>query len=294
MLSAPIRVAIVALAAWPAAAAEKESAQDLLAKALQAYTANHAQQDHWNWTTVQSRKVVGKDGHELQPLPEVAVESVIRKDGHRCNAVLHWGDGVEPYMLGADADARCSGLDPSEVPFQIEALLKSTRAKLGKGPPITLSIQDDKSRRYDPSAAVRCTASIRATIRLDPATYYPLHLEGEIVDSGCEATGTQELHHGGEPFHGPLRQMLRKGTTFSLDYALQKDKFGNASRSYWIAAEQHWSRPFRNDAQGLVYMNRRFTIDPAPDRRLLEDVRTTAREFGAESSTRFDVPQEKQ
>jgi hypothetical protein len=76
-----------------------------------------------------------------------------------------------------------------------------------------------------------------------------------------------------------------------MEYALQRDKFGNAGHSYWISTEQHWFRPFRPDAQGLVYMNRRFTLAPvAPNRRLLQDERTTAQEFGAESSTKFDVP----
>jgi hypothetical protein len=292
MFTTAMRVALVALAVWPAMA-EKEPAPDLLAKALQAYTTNHAQQDYWNWNTVQSRRVVGKDGRELQGLPEVTVESVIRKDGRRCNAVVQWGDGVEPHMLAGDADSRCSGLDPAEVPFQLEALLKSTRVKLVKGPGLAISIQPDKSRRYDPVAAVRCTASIRATVRLDSVTYYPVHIEGEVVDSGCEATGSQEVRYGGEPFRAPLRQMLHKGTTFVLDCALQKDKFGNSGRSYWILAEQHWSRPFQKSAQALLLMNRRFAIDPAPDRRLLEDARTSAQEFGAESSTRFDIPKEK-
>ena len=291
MFNTAIRVALVALAALPVVA-EKESAADLLARALQAYTANHAQQDHWNWTTVQSRRVVGKDGRELQGLPEVTVESVIRKDGRRCNAVVQWGDGAEPHMLAGDADSRCSGLDPAEIPFQVEALLKSTRVKLVKGPGLVISMQPDKSRRYNPDPKVRCTASIRATVRLDPVTYYPVHIEGEVVDSGCEAGSNQEVRYGGEPFRGPLRQMLHKGTTFVLDCALQKDKFGNDGRSYWILAEQHWSRPFQKSAEALLLMNRRFTIDPAPDRRLLEGSRTSAQEFGAESSTRFDIPKD--
>ncbi len=275
------------------AAAQRQSAPDLLAKALAAFTANHDQQTHWNWTTEEIRVVIDGQGRELQHLPDVTAESVIRKDGRRCNAVLAWGDGVAPYALGAEPDARCSGQDPLEVPFRVESLLKSTRVKLVKdaASAITLSIQPDKSRLHDEAPGVRCAASIRATIRLDPNTYFPMQFEGEVVETGCEADSAQEIRYRGAEPKGPLHHMLHKGTTFRIEYALQKDKFGNAGHSYWISTEQHWSRPFRPNAQALVYMNRRFTLAPiVPNRRLLQDERTTAQEFGAESSTKFDVP----
>ena len=282
----------LAIAAYPATA-QRQSAPDLLVKALAAFTANHNQQTHWNWTTEEIRVVVDGDGRELQHLPDVTAESVIRKDGRRCNAVLAWGDRVAPYALGAEPDARCSGQDPLEVPFHVESLLKSTRVKLVKDTPsaIVLSIQPDKSRQHDQAPGVRCAASIRATIRLDSSTYFPMHFDGEVVEAGCEADSAQEIRYGGAEIKGPLHHMLHKGTTFRMEYALQQDKFGNAGHSYWISTEQHWSRPFRPDAQALVYMNRRFTLAPViPNRRLLQDERTTAQEFGAESSTKFDVP----
>jgi hypothetical protein len=277
-------------------AAQRQTAPELMGKAVAAFTANNSQQKHWNWSTAETRVVVDGNGHELQRLPEVTVESVIRKDGRRCTAALAWGDGVAPYALGGEPDARCGGQDPSEIPFRVGSLLKSTRVKLLKDSAagITLAIQPDKSRLHDDAADVRCAASIRATIRLDSSTLFPMHFEGEVVEAGCEGNSAQEIRYGGAETKGPLHQMLHKGTVFRMEYALQKDKFGNDSRSYWISAEQHWSRPFRADAQGLVYMNRRFSLDPVvPNRRLLQDARTTAQEFGAESSTKFDVPEQR-
>ena len=75
--------------------------------------------------------MVDKAGAVVQKFPDVTIESVIRKDGRRCNAVLSWGDGVEPYQLHGEADARCSGEDPLAVPFQVESLLRSQRVKSG-------------------------------------------------------------------------------------------------------------------------------------------------------------------
>jgi hypothetical protein len=84
--------------------------------------------------------------------------------------------------------------------------------------------------------------------------------------------------------------LLRKGTTFRLEYALQPDRFGNHSNSYWISVDQHWSRPFQQNANGVVYSNRMFKLArDIPGPRLIQDSQTTAREFGAESVTRFDT-----
>ena len=270
-------------------AAQRLSAADLLARAREAFEHNREHQDHWNWTTTEDRVVVDRSGHTAQNLPSVTVESVIRKDGRRCNAVLAWGDGVTPYKLNEDADARCAGQEPLEPPFRMDSLLQSAAVKLGERSPsaITLQILHDKSRVHDPQHDVRCTASIQATLRLDPATFFPMHLEGRVVDSGCEGETTQELHYGEAQPQRPLHRLLRKGTTFRLEYALQPDKFGNHSNSYWISVEQHWSRPFLPNANGVVYSNRMFILTKGiPGPRLVQDSRTTAQEFGAVSEIR--------
>jgi hypothetical protein len=292
------RSACLLLIAWPVAA-QRPSATGLLAKAREAFERNRDRQDHWNWTTMEERAVVDRSGHTAQSLPSVTVESVIRKDGRRCNAVLTWGDGVEPYKLNEDADARCAGQEPTEPPFRMDALLQSAKVKMGPRSPtaITLQIEHDKSRVHDPQHDVRCTASIQATLHLDPATFFPMHLEGQVVDSGCEGETTQELHYGEAPPERPFHRLLRKGTAFRLEYALQPDKFGNPSNSYWIAVQQHWSRPFQQNANGLVYSNRLFKLDRnIPNPALILDAKTTAREFGSSSEIRVEgidkVPQQ--
>src|SRR5579871_3977202 len=157
MASHPVlRAACLLLIVRPVAA-QRLSAVDLLAKAREAFQRNIEHQDHWNWTTTENRVVVDRTGHAVQNLPWVTVESVIRKDGRRCNAVLAWGDGVEPYKLNEDADARCAGQEPTEPPFRVESLLQSAKVKLGPGAPaaLTLLVEHDKSRVHDPQHDVR-------------------------------------------------------------------------------------------------------------------------------------------
>jgi hypothetical protein len=292
-----LRAACLLLMVRPAAA-QRLSAADLLAKAREAFAHNQEHQDHWNWTTTENRTMVDHAGHKAQDLPWVTVESVIRQDGRRCNAVLAWGDGVEPYKLHESADARCAGQEPLEPPFRIESLLQSANVKLGarSATEIRLQILHDKPRLQDPRHDVRCTASIQATLGLDPATFFPKHLEGEVVDSGCEEETMQELHYGESQPPRPLHRLLRKGTTFRLEYELQPDKFGNHSNSYWISVEQHWSRPFQPHASGLVYSNRMFQlVQDVRGPRLIQDNRTTAQEFGVVSEIHVEgiskVPQ---
>ncbi|HLK67670.1 MAG TPA: hypothetical protein VKU19_29770 [Bryobacteraceae bacterium] len=273
-------------------AGQRLTATELLAKAREAFAQNRERQDHWNWTTTEERAVVDRAGRTVQPLPSVTVESVIRKDGRRCNAVLSWGDGVAPYKLNEDADTRCAGQEPTDPPFRMDALLQSATVKLGprSRSSITLQIQPDKSRDRDPQHEVRCTASIQATLRLDPATYFPTYLEGKVVDSGCEGDTTQELHYGEDPIRAPLHRLLRKGTEFRLQYTLQVDRFGNQANSYWIASEQHWKRPFQPRASGIVYSNRLFRLQPnIPGPTLVQDDRTSAREFGAVADIRVET-----
>src|SRR5438309_10774113 len=89
-------------------ASAADDAHALLAKARAAYLENHERERYWNWTTATTRTILDKDGVEIERLPSVTVESPIRSDGKRCNAVLAWGDGQTPYLADADADARCT------------------------------------------------------------------------------------------------------------------------------------------------------------------------------------------
>jgi hypothetical protein len=270
-------------AAVPAMA--QPAAADLLEKAQAAFDRNREQEPHWNWTTIQNHTVTDRAGHILRRLPDVMVESVIRQDGRRCNAVLSWGDGVAPYKLNEDADVRCGGQDPVEPPLRVESLLRSLKVKLVDS--YTIAIRHDKARVHDSRPEVRCTASVEGTVQLDPATYFPVHLEGTLVDTGCEGDTWAELHYGGEPVKLTSHRGLLKGTSFRLDFALQRDKYGNPANSYWIPTGQHWNRPFP-EAAGVVYYNRRFEVN-LRNAAWVTDSRTAAQEFGVQSLTRFDT-----
>jgi hypothetical protein len=275
-----------------AAHAQVETAESLMAKAAAAYERNLLQEKHWNWTTAESRVVVGRDGRVLDRLPDVVVESVIRSDLRRCVAVLSWGDGVAPYALEADADTRCGDQEQMRSPLRLDSLLRSRRVRMASpsGDAITLAIQANKALLHHSDPDVRCTASVQATVKLDPATWFPLHVEGEIVEPGCEGQTITQLRYGEESRYAAARRLLRKGTSFRLDFALQADKYGHPENSFWIGIAQHWSRPFLDHSGAVIFWNRRFDLDPGiSGRRMILETRTTAREFGTDSQMRFDT-----
>ncbi len=275
------------LAGWIAAVvpARAQTAAELLAKARAAFEQNRRLESHWNWTTSQTHVLLGAGGKELRQLPAVVVESVIRSDGRRCNAVVSWGDGVPPYKVNEDPDVRCGGQDPVDPPLRIEALLAAVNTKLIDN--TTIAIRRDRALTHDSRPEVRCTASVEGKVRLDPATNFPVLLEGKLVDSGCESDTWAELHYNGDPVKMPSRRGLFRGTSFRLEFALQPDKYGNAANSYWICTEQHWERPF-NQIAGIIYFNRRFEVD-VKNASWVTDSHTTAQEFGVQSLTHFEI-----
>ena len=283
---------IIPLLLAAAANAQADTAAGVMAKAAAAYESNLLQEKHWNWTTTENRVVMGRDGRVLNRLPDVVVESVIRSDGRRCVAVLSWGDGVEPYAISADADTRCGDQEQIRSPLRLDSLLRSRRVKMAtrSADAVTLAIQANKALLHDTDLDVRCTASVQATVKLDPVTWFPLQVEGEIVESGCEGETTPQLRYGEEPRLGAARRLLRKGTSFRLDYALEADKFGHPENTFWISVAQHWSRPFLDHSGAVIFWNRRFDLDPnISGRRMILDTRTIAREFGADSQMRLDT-----
>ena len=86
----------------------------------------------------------------------------------------------------------------------------------------------------------------------------------------------------------PMVSQFRKGTSFRIVYALQKDKFDNPANSYWISSEQHFVEPWNSDARVLYYWGRQVPVSHSDGHRLVKDVTCAAREFGAGSSVRFD------
>jgi hypothetical protein len=277
------------LAAAISAHAADSRAAALLARSVAAFQGNLANQKHWNWKISEVRALTDKSGREIYPLPDVTSESVIRSDGRRCNAVTAWGDGRKPYLKDADPDERCQAYNALGTPFEVAILLTSSNAGLVRqtASAITVLVLPDKARLKSPEFNVRCAASIKATIELDPATYFPMSIDGEVVEAGCDSRFLPVLHDGSVN-REPMTSQFRKGATFRVTYALQRDKFENPANSYWISVAQHYDQPWNKQATLLYYWGRQFRVPRNDASRLVKDITTTAQEFGAGSTLRFD------
>ena len=273
-------------AALPAAG--QESATALLAKAAAAFESNQKNEMHWNWSIVETRQLLNKSGEAVQKFPAVTSESVIRSNGRRCNALTAWGDGREPYMKDADPDERCQAFNALGTPFQVALLLRGANARLidQSESAIRISVLPDRSRTKSPDYAVRCAASIKATVQLDRATLFPTRIEGDVVESGCDGEFQPVVHYE-TVTRQPMVSQFRKGASFRVVYTLQKDKFDNPANSFWISTEQHYVQPWKSDARVLYYWGRQVPVTHASGYRLLKDIQTTAKEFGADSQLRF-------
>jgi hypothetical protein len=280
-------LALALAAAFPATA--QDDATALLAKALAAFENNRTNEKHWNWNIVETRRLFDRSGRLLQTFPSVASESVISSNGRRCNALTAWGDGRQPYLKDADPDERCQAFNTLGTPFQVELLLKSATARLtGRSPAaITISILPDRAQNKSPAYDVRCAASIQATIQLDPTTFFPARIEGTVAESGCNGEFQPVIHYE-TMTRQPMVSQFRKGASFYLVYELQKDKFDNPANSFWISTEQHYSQPWNSDPYVLYYWGRQVPVTHRNGHRLVKDIKTTAREFGAGSQLRFD------
>jgi hypothetical protein len=267
----------------------QESATGPLAKAVAAFENNERNEKHWNWSIVETRQLLSKSGEILQKFPSVTSESVIRSNGRRCNALTAWGDGREPYMKDADPDERCQAFNALGTPFQVALLLKTNNAKVieRSGSQITIAVVPDHSRTKSRDYNVRCAASIKATIQLDAATFFPVRIEGEVTESGCNGEFQPVVHYE-TVTRQPMVSQFRKGATFRVAYALQKDKFDNPANSFWISSEQHYEQPWNADARVLYYWGRQVPVTHSTGHRLVKDIKTTAKEFGAGSQLRFD------
>jgi len=269
-----------------AASVAAQDATGLLVKARDAFARNQVLEKHWNWTPVENRSLINKAGVSLETFPSVTAESVIKSDGRRCNAVVSWSDGRKPYMSDADPDARCQAMDVFRAPFSIAGLLEGSNVTASGS---TLTILPDKARLKSKDQAVRCAASLRATVQLDPATSFPAKIEGEVVETGCDLEFSPVMQYGARNT-GPAKSNFRKGATFRMDFALQKDRLGHPENSYWIAVSQRYMQPWDTANYSLYYWGRRVTVTAGSAAyRLIKEVHTTAKEFGAESQLRFDT-----
>jgi hypothetical protein len=278
---------ICVLLALAAATTTAEDAGALLAKAAEGFRANEAKQKYWNWQTIENRELVNRSGDAVQRFPQVTSESVIRSDGRRCNAVVAWGDGKKPYLADADPDERCRAMDATAPPFPPVGVLLNHSAKvLAKtGGVITIAVEPDKSKLKDTDFVVRCGASIRATVMLDAATLFPVRIEGAVEESGCDSV-FRPVNHYEAMTRGPMTSNFRKGATFRVEWSLQKDKTGDATRSFWIPSAQHYSQPWNNEARVLYYWGRQVPVNHE-GHRLVKDMTTAAQEFAVGSELIF-------
>ncbi|MEO8371354.1 MAG: hypothetical protein ABI806_19365 [Candidatus Solibacter sp.] len=273
------------LIAAPAAA---QDAAALLAKAVNAFENNQQNEKHWNWSIVETRHIEDRSGKTVETFPSVTSESVIRTNGRRCNALNEWGDGLEPYMKGAEPDQRCQAFNALSTPFQVPLLLSSTQAKIvaRTGSAIRIAIQPDPSKSKSAAYEVRCAATLKATVELDPATYFPMSIEGEVAGTGCNGSFQPVIHYSSYD-RRPMISQFRKGATFRIVYQRQEDKFGNPANSYWISTIQHYVQPWDSDSRLLFYWGRQISVRNTTGRHMVKEVKTTAQEFGAGSQLIF-------
>ena len=271
--------AVCAALVFASCARAADDAAALLAKAVEAFRANQPKERNWNWQIVESRELVDRSGKTVQRFPGVTSESILRSDGRRCNAVVSWGDGRKPYLADADPDQRCQAMDAIAPPFPPLGVLLSRRGKVIEKTPaaIVIDVDPDKTRLKDPNFDIRCGASIRATVRLDAASLFPLRIEGEVAESGCDST-FNPVNQYETMTRGPMSSNFRKGSTFWVEWTLEKDKTGDPGKSFWIAATQHYSQPWNNDFRVLYYWGRQVPV-LREGHRLVKDLKTTAQEF---------------
>jgi hypothetical protein len=158
-----IAIALVLLLSAAAGAqnvAKSRDAAALLAKARVAFMENQKRERYWNWTAVENRSILDKNGKVIENIPSVTVDSPIRSDGRRCNAVLAWGDGREPYLANASADERCSVEKEMPGVFRIEALFESHHVKMESrdASSIVLAVGQDKELVSSADPSERCAA----------------------------------------------------------------------------------------------------------------------------------------
>jgi hypothetical protein len=299
-----IAIALALLFSVSASAQDATNAKDavaLLAKARVAFVENQKRERYWNWTTFENRSVLDKSGKVIEQIPSVTIDSPIRSDGERCNAVLAWGDGREPYLVNASADERCTV--EKEVPgvFRLEALFESRQLKIQSrdANSVVLAIRQDSELVSSADPSERCAGSVEGRIHLDAATFFPKRIDVTIATNGCMQTRRTAVDHYGEesgvesPADSsahPVFSGLLKGSVLQFDYELQKDKTGDATRDFWICVHKHSVRLLQKSTTGMFVSGRLFRLmSRGPDRRCVIDGVSKAAELSAESLLKFET-----
>jgi hypothetical protein len=266
-----------------------EDAHALLAKARTALLQNRERERFWAWSTTTTRRITSRDGRVIEEIPSVTVESPIRSDGRRCNAVLAWGDGREPYLANAAADARCTVEQETRDLVNEDSILASAhvRVRSRSRTAIVLSFDRDPSLIDSQDPGRRCLASLRGAIEVDPVSFFPRVIDLEVAGHGCEQLVPVVNHYDEQPVRSAM-STFRKGATARWEYQLQKDKAGNAGRDYWICVRRHSVRPLPDYARVLIVWGRRFELTSFEKNRLaVIDATTTASELSADVVLKF-------
>src|SRR6185503_10994109 len=113
----------------------------------------------------------------------------------------------EAYKVRADSDERCEATESTAAStVKVAQLLKTRKAKVtsqsAKG--IALEIMPDKDLLRSQDDDIRCIASIRAQIVLDPATFFPRRVTGTVTESGCDRREDRPPTYYGEKVRGPV------------------------------------------------------------------------------------------
>ena len=275
--------------------AASDDAHALLAKAHAAYVEDRARSRYWNWTTTTTRAIIDKDGNVLQQIPSVTVESPIRSDGKRCNALLAWGDGLQPYLANAAADQRCKVEEELVDVFQMETLLQARQVRIARRSreTIVVSVRADSSMARSDDPFQRCIGSLEGHIELDPATWFPKHVVLKAAGRGCEQQVPVVNHYDAVPVRA-ASSTLSKGSILEHEYELQKYKTGNTAKNYWALVRSHSVRPLPPSATTLIVWGRRIPIEvPTRDCRAVIDGLTTVSELSAESVLRIETEAKK-
>jgi hypothetical protein len=303
-----IAIALVPLLSAGASAQDAAKLKDawaLLEKARAAFVENQKRDRYWNWTAVESRSILDKSGKVVEKIPSVTVDSPIRSDGKRCNAVLAWGDGREPYLVNATADERCTV--EKEIPgvFRIEALFESHHVKVESrdASSIVLAIGQDKELVSSGDPSERCAGSVEGKIQLDAATFFPKRIDVTVATNGCMQTRRTGVdHYGAEstsksPGDSPANPVfsgLLKGSVLQFEYEAQKDKTGDAAKDFWTCVHKHSVRLLQQGTTGMFVSGRLFRLTGrGPDRRVVVDATTKAAELSAESLLKFETEKDR-
>jgi hypothetical protein len=260
---------------------------------------------YWNWTAVENRSILDKNGKVIENIPSVTVDSPIRIDGKRCNAVLAWGDGREPYLVNASADERCTVEKEMPGVFRVEALFESHHVKVDSrdSGSIVLAIGQDKELVTSGDPSERCAGSVEGRIQLDSATFFPKRIDVTIATTGCMQTRRTGVdHYGAESSSksaadspaNPVFSGLLKGSVLQFEYELQKDKTGDATRDFWICVHKHSVPLLQRSTTGMFVSGRLFRLTSrGPDRRCVIDGVTKAAELSAESLLKFETEKDR-